>query len=55
MARATFGGITQHDWSICGRSFAVMLADNYGFSGGFGGKTSVLIKSKNRRELFNLI
>ena len=28
-----------------------MLAGEYGFFGSFGGKMSVLIKSKNRREL----
>ena len=28
-----------------------MLVGDYGFFGSFGGKTSVLIESKNRREL----
>ena len=42
--------------AACGRimigpSFAVMPAGNHNFSDGFGGKMSVLIKSKNKREL----
>ena len=51
MAWIISGGITQHNWSICAASFASMPASDCGFSGSFGGNTSVLIKSKNRREL----
>ena len=42
MARATSGEITQYDCDS---------ASHYGFSDKFCVKTSVLIKSKNRREL----
>ena len=35
--------------------FAIMPAGDYGFFGSFGGKTSALIKRKNRRELCNFI
>ena len=41
MTATTSSGITQYDWSIC----------DDGFYGSFGGKISVLMKSKNKREL----
>ena len=41
MAWTISGGITQHNWSICGASFALMPSGDCGFS---GRNTSALIK-----------